>query len=803
MHMMDRNRCTAVWLFATAAALSLTYPCAAQVVRRAVPVNPVNPAAARAPKLAVGAHATAEEVEQAIQRAQAYLLTQQQADGSFERQPAVAVGAARPVVVAQGGQVAGLSALATYALLTSGLPSSEPHVAKALDYLRNTETDGTYALGLRCQVWYQLSLELDPNETRPSPARRELERLVERDANLLLNGINKQGQASGMYTYHVSKLTGAFDHSCSNYGAMGVWACAQVGARIPQSYWATVDQGWKSHQIAGEGWAYTASANSRATPSMTAGGLVNLFICQEFLDRNVAADCHGNPESANIETAIQWLGQNPPPQGIGGHHGYTLFNLARVGFESGYVQFVDYDWYTVNADNLVRMQSATGQWADLQETAFDLAFLSLGRAPVVMNKLQYGDPAGHAKFGHWNQRPRDVANITRWIEKQLHKRLNWQVVNLSMPMEVMQQSPILYIAGNQALKFTPEEIEKLKHYILAGGMIVANADCGSKEFAASIRQLGEGMFPDYAFRSLPARHAILSEELFPAKDEKKIAAVDALGNQAREFILLIPNDDAARAWQVLPQVMQAHTGVIPKEELYHLAGNLYYYSTERGQVRDKKKTWILPEQPKGAQKLTVARLEYDGNWNPEPFGWESQFANYLRAKRRLELESPRIRLGSDLLDTAKFKLAYLTGTGKFELTDKQREDLKRFTYEGGVVIVDAAGGSPEFVESAQRELKQAFGQDLELVPATDPLYSIAEQITAVKYREKAQKIFGKEMTQPVLKMIQEDGKVKVLFSPLDIAVGLVGQAIDSVNGYEPESAMQLMMNMLLYGLAVR
>jgi len=65
---------------------------------------------------------------------------------------------------------------------------------------------------------------------------------------------------------------------------------------------------------------------------------------------------------------------------------------------------------------------------------------------------------------------------------------------------------------------------------------------------------------------------------------------------------------------------------MPREELYHIAGNLYYYSTERGLVRDKKKTWILPQEPKGEKKLTVARLEYDGNWDPEPSVWE-QIAN--------------------------------------------------------------------------------------------------------------------------------------------------------------------------------
>src|SRR4051812_7208452 len=53
-------------------------------------------------------HATPEQVEAAIQSAQRYLIAAQKADGSFEL----------------------TTALPTYALLCSGLTSSEPHVAK-------------------------------------------------------------------------------------------------------------------------------------------------------------------------------------------------------------------------------------------------------------------------------------------------------------------------------------------------------------------------------------------------------------------------------------------------------------------------------------------------------------------------------------------------------------------------------------------------------------------------------------------------------------------------------------------------
>jgi hypothetical protein len=547
---------------------------------------------------------------------------------------------------------------------------------------------------------------------------------------------------------------------------------------------------------------------------MTAGGLVNLFICQEFLDQERGVkECQGNPRNPNIDAAINWVGRNVPNMGA---NGYTMFNLQRDGWESGLVQFGAFDWYTSGADGLVHFQGADGSWpgayGPVCNTAWCLSFLALGRAPVVMNKLQYENLAagpknfGADRVGHWSQRPRDVANVTRWIEKRLHKRLNWQIVNLNMPIEVLHQSPILYISGNQKISFTDEQMEKLKRYVREGGMVVGNADCGSREFSESFKKLGESLFPDYAFRPLPASHPIFQDELYPTKDEKNLPSLIGLGNQAREFFILFgPTEDPARAWQQLPQTLQLQKHALfedprqRKDELYHLAGNLYYYSTERGLLRDKKKTWILPEEPPADKKLTVARLAYDGNWDPEPFGWD-QFRQYLRKAQHLELDMPRVHLGSGELDIAKYNIAYLTGTAALELTDKQRDELHRFAYEGGVLIVDAAGGSAAFVKSAEEELKKAFGHDLELVPADHFVFKVAADCTKVKYRDKAKKTLGATFDKPLLKQIQENGRVRVFFSPLDLSVAMVGQPIDAINGYAPESAMPLMMNMLMFAM---
>ena len=60
-----------------------------------------------------------------------------------------------------------------------------------------------------------------------------------------------------------------------------------------------------------------------------------------------------------------------------------------------------------------------------------------------MNKVQY--EVGNKKEANWNQRPRDLANLSRYIGKQTERELNWQIVNLKAPVEELHDAPILYI----------------------------------------------------------------------------------------------------------------------------------------------------------------------------------------------------------------------------------------------------------------------------------------------------------------------------------------------------------------------
>jgi hypothetical protein len=232
-------------------------------------------------------------------------------------------------------------------------------------------------------------------------------------------------------------------------------------------------------------------------------------------------------------------------------------------------------------------------------------------------------------------------------------------------------------------------------------------------------------------------------------------------------------------------------------------GNIFLYTTEKQPPRFKNQGyWITRNNALKAERvMKVARLEYGGSWNPEPGGWE-RLTNLLHNEHKLDLDVQPVKLGEGKL--GEFKLAHLTGNTKFHLTAGQRDELKRFGESGGLLIVDACGGSGEFASAAEAELASIYGvdaQQLQTVLKTgDPLFSSSaagEPIDTFGYRRYAQKLLVGHANAPQLRAIMKGGKPRVYYSPQDLSVGMVGMSVDGIYGYDPATATAIMRNIML------
>ena len=747
--------------------------------------------------------ATPAEVEAAIAKGKAFLYSLQKTEGRWEPDAQRKGVSHHDHPKMQGAAWGGFSAIAVYALLAAGENPQDPRLAKGIEFLKGADIAGVYALGVRCLVWQEM------------PQSAETRVLAKRDAERLINTLNRGGAGKGGWDYDdPTGKGGRIDHSVSQYGVLGLWATAQCGYEVNPDVWELVDKTWRSHQFDDGGWSYDGDGKgSGGQPqglSMTVAGVATLFITQDVLRSNDGLGCKGNISNENIDKGLRWVSEH---FGDAGNNVYTWYGIERIGVASGYKYFGSKDWYAAGAEHLVRSQKKDGSWdsnypgnGPIPNTAFALLFLSRGRAPVIMNKLDYSPVAAAAGEGgeavkvvrtaNWNQRPRDVANLATWSAARMERDLNWQIVNLTASPEDLHDAPILFVAGSESINLGEAEVAKLRTFVEQGGIILGNGDCGKEIFNKSFRALGKKMFPKYEFRALPSNHVIFKEQQYDADKWKNKPKVEGLSNGVRELMLLVPDADPAKAWQARQDRA--------REELFQLGANVFLYAVDKSNLMFKGETYVVKDNGSEAPAtLRVARLIVGDNPDPEPGGWR-RLGAILKNDHKIALAVEPVSLGGGGL--AGFKAAHFTGTTAFKLTAEQRKELSDFVSGGGTLVIDAAGGSPQFSDAAEGELSAVFGATAAALSrplrGDHPVFGVANaRIERVAYRRYARKTVG-DLRGPRLKGISvAGGRTGVFYSREDLSAGLVGQSVDGVLGYDPASATAIMRNILLYAAA--
>jgi hypothetical protein len=738
------------------------------------------------------AGADPKKVQGAIDLAKQYLYSLQK-NGNWELSPTPDVTETAGYSV-KNGQYGGLTAIATYALLAAGDDPQSDRLKAAIAFLKRVHIRGIYAMGLRAQVWNSIPMD---------PGVREA---IRDDRNALLQAVCNKGSAVGFYGYCTDTPKDKADKSVSQFAVLGLWALNQAGAEMPSNCWQLFEDRWSQQQFSDGSWCYDMAdtpgeGNSSPTVSMTAAGVATLFITQDYT--HMTPQSNGNVDNKRIDAGMVWLGTHF--KGIDpGRYYYTLFGISRVGLASGYKYIGNTNWFEFGVDALLQRQAANGSWDcgrdntnKIPDTCFGLLFLSRGRAPVMMNKLEYEVTEGGKKVvpGMWNQRPRDVANLTRMVGQQLESPQSWQIVNLSQGLRDLHDAPILYMAGSTAPKLTPTDQDHLKQFIEEGGLVLGHADTGSAAFAGGFRRLGENMFPGRTFAQLPADHPIYTAQNFPRSRWKTKPVVEGLDNGDRELMLLLPTGDPAKSWQAdaFPNI---------KSDVYgQLMIDILLYAEDEQGLREKGETYMVARRDdvKAATTIRLARLKYNGNWDPEPGGWR-RLVNIMHNDRHIDLDPEVVELGSGKLD-ASYQAAELTVGGTISLTESQRSELRDYVSKGGTLVVDVAGGMGLYKSAVEVELAQIFPetskQGLSVLPLTSPIYKAGQPITAVSYRHSARAVLG-SLHAPRLRGLDRNGRTALIYSPEDIVTGLVGEQVGGIVGYAPDSASPLMANILTY-----
>jgi uncharacterized protein DUF4159/squalene-hopene cyclase-like protein len=700
---------------------------------------------------------------------------------------------------ADQGQFGERTALAVQALLAAGESDRDPRLQRAVDFLIvNQRIVGTFAVGLRAQVWPMLT---------STPAIRQM---MVRDRNTLLAAIHARGATRGLFSFRTDyeNEPDYADHDVSFHAALGVRALADAGIEIPDSFWRSMQRAWRSQQNRDGSWAYrlrtSASADMPNRLDMTANGVAVLLAIDDELAASLPADCRPVPLDRYIDLGLGWIDQHfdhlRDPFDFGGFTllNYGLYSIARIGQISGRAFFNQRDWYQEGARVLLDSQDQSGAWASLPDTCFGLIFLSRGRSPVIVSKLQYtaAPPAPEdrpsrygGRMANPDLRPRDIANFSAWLGRACEQSFNWETVSLAVDADELHDSSILYIAGNQAMNLSPEEKAKLKQFVEQGGMLVGNADCGAKAFSDAFRKLGLELFPDYEFRNIPRDSVIFTHEQYRASRWRLQPQLLELTNGVRDLMILIPSDDPSRYFQ------QRQVG--GRQYLYELMADIVFYSVDQNGARLRGDSFLVRPDPGAviSRQVKLARLSYNGNWNPEPGGWP-RLSAILRNTRGIDLHVSAIRPGEGNLNRS-FAVAHLTGTTVFQLDEAARAEIRRYVQRGGVLAVDAAGGAAAFDAAAQNQLKIIFPEALfDVAPPDYPVFSAGQPLVHAAYRRYARSRLPD--SDRFRLQFARLGSGIIFYSPEDISAGLVGEAIDGIYGYQPRTAAELMGNIISF-----
>jgi hypothetical protein len=332
-------------------------------------------------------------VDAAIERGVAFLLARQLRDGSWQN--------------ATASFADGQTALATYALLRSGLTREHPAIARALAHLAEVRPTETYPAGLMLMAF----------EATGDPAWRAPMRAVAADlvAWQQAAGWSYAPEARGGAVYR--DAVPATDLSNTQYAVLGLRAADHAGVDVPPEAWARAlastltlqesardleiprrDGKTGTERIQAAGFRYRA--DREVTASMTAAGCAILQVCRTALARRIKAQSAAEA-ARGIELGKAWLDAHwNLEENVGSlepqNYFYYLYGLERVGTLLDTETFGEHAWYPEIAETLLRRQEKDGSWVvggyasspwreipAEHDTCFAILFLKRASRPTV------------------------------------------------------------------------------------------------------------------------------------------------------------------------------------------------------------------------------------------------------------------------------------------------------------------------------------------------------------------------------------------------------------------------------------
>ncbi len=140
----------------------------------------------------------------------------------------------------------------------------------------------------------------------------------------------------------------------------------------------------------------------------------------------------------------------------------------------------------------------------------DLAVVKDDPPDIPPNVLKVGQ-LNHG--GDWKLAPRAMSNVVVHLHKTIgvDVAVKWEEVNVGTRKALDYK--FIYMHGRKEFKFAKEDLNELRFNLENGGLLFADACCGSKDFDAAFREFLHVLLPKHKLEPIPPSDRLFSKEL--------------------------------------------------------------------------------------------------------------------------------------------------------------------------------------------------------------------------------------------------------------------------------------------------
>ena len=408
---------------------------------------------------------------------------------------------------------------------------------------------------------------------------------------------------------------------------------------------------------------------------------------------------------------------------------------------------------------------------------------------------------------YWNAPPNDINNLLKGMKQQVDADYHMEIRTLAEVDTDPSKNPVLYRSGHYNFAYTPEERQKLREYLLAGGMIIYNTGLGSLPFYRSVVKELKQIFPEQPLQRITSDHPVF-HSYYDVDRVEYTPAVRAAGYVGNEpwfdaveincrIVALVSRWGMAVGWQGgVKDEYQAYR----QKSAVRLGINIFAYaSSMRAWAKNAAQAMrFVDTDSTTADKVSIAQIAYDGVWKTRHAGISVLLQTFNR-KTHVPVKFTLTEMR--LTDPGVFDspLLYLTGHEAFQLSANEKAALKRYLENGGFLFAEACCGRKGFDMSFRRLVKEIFpAHGLQRMAANSQAFKYPNEVSMVGVTPTLMQDLGQAGIQPVLEGIVIDGHCAAIYSRFGMAGGWEMSQSPYARGYNDVGSIKTGQNILMY-----